>query len=30
MIAMNLSKQQALGANPKATQQINITENLHY
>ena len=28
MIALDLSKQQALGADPKAIQQINFTENL--
>ena len=28
MIAINLSKQQALDANPKAIQPINFTENL--
>ena len=28
MIAIDLSKQQALDANPKAIQQINFTENL--
>ena len=29
MIAVDLSKQQALDADPKATQQINVTANLH-
>ena len=29
MIAVNLSKQQALDANPRAIQQINFTANLH-
>ena len=28
MVAINLSKQQALDANPKAIQQINFTVNL--
>ena len=28
MIAIDLSKQQALGADPRATQQINFTANL--
>ena len=28
MIAINLSKQQALEADPKAIQQINFTANL--
>ena len=28
MIAVDLSKQQALDANPKAIQQINFTTNL--
>ena len=28
MIAIDLSKQQALDADPKAIQQINITGNL--
>ena len=28
MIAINLSKQQAFNADPKATQQINFTGNL--
>ena len=28
MIAIDLSKQQALGADPRAIQQINFTENL--
>ena len=28
MIAIDLSKQQALDANPKAIQQINFTTNL--
>ena len=28
MIAIDLSKQQALGADPEAIQQINFTENL--
>ena len=28
MIATDLSKQQALDANPKAIQQINVTGNL--
>ena len=28
MIAIDLSKQQALDADPKAIQQINFTENL--
>ena len=28
MIAINLSKQQALDADPKAIQQINFTPNL--
>ena len=28
MIAINLSKQQALDANPRAIQQINFTANL--
>ena len=28
MVAIDLSKQQALDADPKAIQQINITENL--
>ena len=28
MIAVDLSKQQVLDANPKATQQINFTKNL--
>ena len=28
MIAVDLSKQQALDANPKANQQINFTANL--
>ena len=28
MIAIDLSKQQALDANPKAIQQINFTGNL--
>ena len=28
MIATDLSKQQALDANPRAIQQINFTENL--
>ena len=28
MIAIDLSKQQALDANPKAIQQINFTSNL--
>ena len=28
MIAIDLSKQQALDADSKATQQINFTENL--
>ena len=27
MIAIDLSKQQALGANPRAIQQINFTAN---
>ena len=29
MIAIDLSKQQALDADPKAIQQINFTENLN-
>ena len=29
MIAIDLSKQQALDADPRAIQQINFTENLH-
>ena len=29
MIAIDLSKQQALDADPKATQQINFTANLN-
>ena len=29
IMAMNLSKQQALDANPKAIQQINFTANLN-
>ena len=29
MIAVDLSKQQTLDADPKATQQINVTANLH-
>ena len=29
MIAVDLSKQQALDADPKAIQQINFTANLH-
>ena len=29
MIAVDLSKQQALDADPKATQQINFTANLY-
>ena len=29
IMAMNLSKQQALDANPKAIQQINFTTNLN-
>ena len=29
MIAIDLSKQQALDANPSAIQQINFTANLH-
>ena len=29
MIAIDLSKQQALGADPKAIQQINFTGNLN-
>ena len=29
MIAIDLSKQQALDANPRRIQQINFTENLH-
>ena len=29
MIAIDLSKQQALDADPKAIQQINFTSNLH-
>ena len=29
MIAVDLSKQQALDANPKAIQQINFTANLN-
>ena len=29
MIAIDLSKQQALDADPKAIQQINFTGNLH-
>ena len=29
LMAMNLSKQQALDANPKAIQQINFTPNLN-
>ena len=28
MVAMNLSKQQEFGADPKAIQQINFTRNL--
>ena len=28
MIAVDLSKQQALDADPKATRQVNFTENL--
>ena len=28
MIAVNLSKQQALDADPKTTQQVNFTANL--
>ena len=28
MIALDLSKQQALDADPKSIQQINFTENL--
>ena len=28
MIAVDLSKQQALGANPRGIQQINFTANL--
>ena len=28
MIAIDLSKQQALDADPRAIQQINLTENL--
>ena len=28
MIAIDFSKQQALGANPKVKQQINFSENL--
>ena len=28
MIAVDLSKQQILGANPRANQQINFTANL--
>ena len=27
MIAIDLSKQQALGVDPKAIQQVNFTEN---
>ena len=30
MIAINLSKQQALDADPKAIQQINFTANLKF
>ena len=30
MIPINLSKQQALYADPKATQQINFIENLDW
>ena len=30
MIAINLSKQQALDADPKAIQQINFTVNLNF
>ena len=30
MIAMDLSKQQALDPNPKAIQQINFTDNLDW
>ena len=30
MIAINLSKQQALDADPKAIQQINFTANLNF
>ena len=30
MIAINLSKQQALDADPKAIQQINLTVNLNF
>ena len=29
MIAVNLSKQQALDANPKAIQQVNFTANVN-
>ena len=29
MIAIDLSKQQALDADPRAIQQINFTANLH-
>ena len=29
MIAVDLSKQQALDADPRAIQKINFTENLH-
>ena len=29
LIAIDLSKQQVLGAGPKAIQQINFTENLN-
>ena len=29
VIAVNLSKQQALDADPRAIQQINFTVNLH-
>ena len=29
MIAIDLSKQQALDADPKAIQEINFTANLH-
>ena len=29
MIAIDLSKQQAIDANPRAIQQINFTENLN-
>ena len=29
MIVVDLNKQQALDADPKAIQQINFTENLH-